>query len=37
MFVRLALNRRFLLLGLYEEGFPLVNVLMGIFSKALRR
>jgi hypothetical protein len=37
MFVHIALNRRYLLLGLYEDGFPLNNVLCIVFKNMLKR
>lgn len=37
MFVHTAINRRFLLLGLYEDGFPLNNVFCFVFKNVLRR
>jgi uncharacterized protein YllA (UPF0747 family) len=37
LFVHMAINRRYLLLGLYEEGFPLLAVYTSIFRNMLRR
>jgi hypothetical protein len=37
MFVHMAINRRYLMLGLYEDGFPLINVYISIFRKMLKR
>lgn len=33
----MAINRRYLLLGLYEDGFPLINVYTCIFRNMLKR
>ncbi len=35
--VHLALNRRYLLLGFYEEGFPLIKTYQNIFKNVLKR
>lgn len=37
LFVHLVMNRRFLLLGLYEDGFPLANIYTNIFKNMLKR
>jgi hypothetical protein len=37
LFVHMAINRRYLLLGLYEDGFPLINAYISIFRNMLRR
>ena len=37
LFVHMVMNRRFLLLGLYEDGFPLANIYTNIFKNMLRR
>lgn len=37
LFVHLAMNRRYLLLGLYEDGFPLANIYTLIFKNMLKR
>lgn len=37
MFVHIALNRKYLLLGLYEDGFPLCNVFCIVFKNILKR
>jgi hypothetical protein len=37
LFVHMAINRRYLLLGLYEDGFPLINVYISIFINMLKR
>lgn len=37
MFVHISLNRRYLLLGLFEDGFPLSNVYALLFKNILRR
>ena len=37
MFIHLATSQRYLLLGLYEDGFPLANVYTKIFKSMLRR
>jgi len=37
LFIHLVMNRRFLLLGLYEDGFPLANIYINIFKNILKR
>jgi hypothetical protein len=37
MFVHIAINRRYLLLGLFEEKFPLSSVLDRLFRNVLKR
>lgn len=37
LFVHLAINKRYMLLGLYDDGFPLTNVFSTVFSNVLRR
>jgi hypothetical protein len=37
MFVHLAINRRYLILGLYEDGFPLSYIYTLIFKNMLKR
>lgn len=37
MFAHLAMNKNYMLLGLYEDGFPLANILTLIFKNMLRR
>lgn len=37
LFVHMAMNRRYLLLGLYEDGFPLANIYTMIFKNILKR
>jgi hypothetical protein len=37
LFVHMAINRRCLMLGLYEDGFPLINVYLSIFRNMLKR
>ncbi len=37
IFAHLALNRRYLLLGLYEDGFPLCNTFVSVFKSILKR
>ena len=37
MFVHIALNRKYLLLGLCEDGFPLCNVFCIVFKNILKR
>ena len=37
LFVHLAQSRRYLILGLYEEGFPLAYIYTTVFSNMLRR
>ena len=37
LFAHLAMNRGYLLLGLYEDGFPLANIFTLIFKKTLSR
>lgn len=37
LFIHMALNRRYLMLGLYEDGFPLISVYTSIFRNMLKR
>ena len=37
LFVHIALNRRFLLLGMFEDKFPLSNVYTILFKNILKR
>ena len=37
MFAHLAMNKNYLLLGLYEDGFPLTNIYTLIFKNILKR
>lgn len=37
LFVHLAINPRFMLLGLYETEFPLMQAFLSIFKNTLRR
>ena len=37
MFAHIALNRRYMLLGLFEDGFPLSSVYILIFRNMLKR
>lgn len=37
MFSHLALNQRYLILGLYEDGFPLAYIYTSIFKNMLSR
>ena len=37
MFIHIALNRRYMLLGLFEDGFPLSSVYTIIFKNILKR
>ena len=37
LFAHLAMNRGYLLLGLYEDGFPLANIFTLIFKNMLKR
>ncbi len=37
MFAHLAMNKNYLLLGLYEDGFPLANIYTLIFKNILKR
>lgn len=37
MFSHIALNKRYMLLGLFEDGFPLSYVYIVIFKNLLRR
>lgn len=37
MFVHIASNRRYLLLGLYEDGFPLSNACTSLFTSIIQR
>ena len=37
IFINLALNRRYLVLGLFEDGFPLSTIFVGIFKNLLKR
>lgn len=37
MFAHLAMNKRFLLLGLYEDGFPLAGIFTLLFKNILKR
>jgi hypothetical protein len=37
MFSHLALNQRYLILGLYEDGFPLAYIYTSIFKSMLKR
>lgn len=37
MFSHLALNQRYLILGLYEDGFPLAYIYTSIFKNMLKR
>jgi hypothetical protein len=37
MFAHLAMNRKYLLLGLYEDGFPLAAVYTLLFKNLLKR
>ena len=37
MFIHIALNRRYMLLGLFEDGFPLSSVYTIIFRNMLKR
>lgn len=37
MFAHMAMNKHFLLLGLYEDGFPLANIFTLLFKNMLKR
>ncbi len=37
IFTHIAINKRYMLLGLYEDGFPLSNVYSTIFKNILKR
>lgn len=37
LFIHMAINRRYMMLGLYEDGFPLINVYTCIFRCMLKR
>lgn len=37
LFIHMAINRRYMLLGLYEDGFPLIYVFTSIFRSLLKR
>jgi hypothetical protein len=37
MFVHLATNKKYMLLGLYEDGFPLYNILTTLLQNVLQR
>ena len=37
LFIHMALNKRYMILGLYEDGFPLIYVYIKIFKNVLKR
>ena len=37
LFIHMAINRRYMLLGLYEDGFPLIYVFTFIFICLVKR
>lgn len=37
MFVHLATNKKYMLLGLYEDGFPLYTILTKLLQNVLQR